>query len=98
MKILTENDYKVLSRIFDIKENKGISKINGITRNELVKKTNLSYTKIRIAINSLIEYGFVEIGIAKGREKTFYITEEGLLELKNITMPSINLEGGKVNE
>lgn len=98
MKVLTENDYKVLSRIFDVKENKGISKINGTTRNELVEKTDLSYTKIRIAINSLIEHGFVEVGIAKGRERTFYITEKGILELKELALPSVNLERGNNNE
>ena len=98
MKVLTENDYKVLARIFDVKQNIGLSKVKGITRKSLVEKTGLSYTKVRLAISLLMEYGFVDMGIAKGKEMTFYITEKGLLELKNITMTSVNIEGGNVNE
>lgn len=98
MKVLTENDYKVLSRMFDVKQNIGLSKIKGITRKTLTEKTGLSYTKVRMAISLLMEYGFVDMGIAKGKEMTFYITEKGLLELKNITLTSVKIEGGNINE
>lgn len=98
MKVLTENDYKVLSRIFDVKQNIGLSKVKGVTRKNLTEKTGLSYTKVRTAISLLMEYGFVDIGIAKGKEMTYYITEKGILELKSITSTSVNIEGGKVNE
>lgn len=98
MKVLTENDYKVLSRMFDVKQNIGLSKIKGITRKSLTEKTGLSYTKVRMAVSLLMEYGFVDMGIAKGKEMTFYITEKGLLELKNITLTSVKIEGGSVNE
>lgn len=98
VKVLTENDYKVLSRMFDVKQNIGLSKIKGITRKTLTEKTGLSYTKVRMAISLLMEYGFVDMGIAKGKEMTFYITEKGLLELKNITLTSVKIEGGNINE
>lgn len=86
MRVLTQNDYKVFSKVFASGAN---SKITGITVAELKESTELSSTKVRVAIKSLIDYGFVNIGISKGREKTYYITSSGANELKTISKPVI---------
>jgi DNA-binding transcriptional regulator GbsR (MarR family) len=92
MRILTENDYKVLGKILNRKEDKGLAKNSGVTRNELKTWTGLSYTKVGDALKILIEYEFVAMGIAKGREKTYYLTSNGLLELKTLTQKVINIK------
>ncbi|MBY6838809.1 hypothetical protein [Clostridium botulinum] len=92
MRILTENDYKVMTRILNRKENKGLSKTTGVTRNELKELTGLSYTKVGDALNTLIEYDFVSIGISKGRQKTYYLSVNGLNELKSLTEQVINIK------
>lgn len=90
MRILTENDYKIMSRFINLK---ALSKTTGITRKVLTEATGLSYTKVRSGVNALIEYGFIDIGIAKGREMTYFITEKGTIELKTIAESSINIKG-----
>ncbi|MEG2289665.1 MAG: hypothetical protein RSC24_06825 [Clostridium sp.] len=94
MRVLTEKDYKVMSKILN--KNKGNSKINGITRNELKCLTDLSYSKVGDALKSLIEHGFVEQGISKGREKTYFITQDGVLELKSIVECSVKINKGEI--
>jgi len=92
MRVLTEYDYKVLGKILNRKEDKGLSKTTGVTRKELEKLTKLSYTKIGDALKILIELDFVSMGIAKGREKTYYLTVNGLDELKTITQKIVNIK------
>jgi DNA-binding transcriptional regulator GbsR (MarR family) len=92
MRVLTENDYRVMARILNRKENKGLSKTTGLTRNELKELASLSYTKIGDALNALIEYDFVSIGISKGREKTYFLTANGLNELNSLAQQVINIK------
>lgn len=92
MRVLTEYDYKVLGKILNRKEDKGLSKTSGVTRRELEKATGLSYTKIGDALKLLMELDFVSMGIAKGREKTYYLTVNGLEELKSITQKIIDIK------
>jgi len=96
MRVLTENDYKVMSRILNRKDDKGLSKTTGVTRSELKELTDLSYTKVGDALNLLIEYDFVSIGISKGRQKTYYLSINGLNELKSLTQKVINIKKGDV--
>lgn len=96
MRVLTENDYKVMTRIVNVKEDKGLAKNTGVTRSYLKDLTNLSYTKVGDALNLLIEYEFVSIGISKGRQKTYYLTINGLNELKSLTQKVINIKKGDV--
>lgn len=99
MKLLTENDYKILTRFTNAKDKMGLSKANGITRKYLMDVTNLSYTKIREGVNLLLEYQFLEVGISKGRERTYYLTEKGMVELRSIAELSIKVDKGEnVNE
>jgi DNA-binding transcriptional regulator GbsR (MarR family) len=92
MRVLTEYDYRVLGKILNRKEDKGLSKTSGVTRRELEKLTGLSYTKIGDALKLLIELDFVAMGIAKGREKTYYLTVNGLEELKSITQKIVDIK------
>lgn len=92
MRVLTEYDYRVLGKILNRKEDKGLSKTTGVTRKELEKSTELSYTKIGDALKILIELDFVSMGIAKGREKTYYLTVNGLEELKSVTQKIVNIK------
>lgn len=99
MKVLTHNDYKIMSKILNVKEKKGISKLTGVTRKQLMELANVSYTKTGDALKLLMEYGFVDHGISNGRERTYYLTQKGMLELKNIAECSIEVnKGGNVNE
>lgn len=98
MRILTEKDYKVMTKILNRKENKGLSKQTGLTRKELQEATSLSYSKVRDALKSLIEYGFVDVGIAKGKERTYYLTMNGINELKDLSKSVINIREGNINE
>jgi predicted transcriptional regulator len=98
MRTLTEKDYKVMTRIMNPKDKTGLSKLNGVTRKYLTEATKLSYSKVRLAIESLKEHGFIEEGIAKGRESTYYLTEKGMLELKSLAQSSIIIKGEKCNE
>lgn len=96
MRVLTENDYKVLGKILNRDNDRGLSKTSGVTRNELKEWTGLSYTKVGDALKVLMEYEFVVMGIAKGREKTYYLTPNGLTELKEITQKIINVKKEKL--
>lgn len=97
-RVLTEKDYKVMSKLLDRENNKGLSKMAGLTRKELEVACEVSYSKVKDALNALIEYGFVDIGVAKGREKTYYLTQEGLIELKEITKNVVKIKGDSNNE
>lgn len=98
MRVLTENDYKVMSKVLDRSGETGISKTTGTTVSILAEKSNLSTTKVRDALNTLIEYGYIELGISKGRERTYFLTPNGMIELKSITQKSINIKGDVINE
>lgn len=98
MRLLTENDYKVMSRVLDRSGKLGISKTTGTTVNIVTGKTSLSTSKVRDALNTLVEYGFIDIGISKGREKTYFLTLNGMIELKSITQKSITIKGDVINE
>lgn len=95
MRLLTENDYRILVRILD---EGSMSKTSGITISILKPLVNLSYTKINVALKTLVEYGFVELGISKGRERTFYITQKGVMELNSITQNVVNIKRSEINE
>lgn len=98
MRILTEKDYKVMSKLLNRNENKGLSKTTGLTRKELQVLCDVSYSKVRDALETLIEYEFVALGIAKGKEKTYYLTANGLNELKEITKSVVKIKEDGINE
>jgi DNA-binding transcriptional regulator GbsR (MarR family) len=100
MRDLTENDYKVLTKVFDKTNDKGFSRATGSTIEDIKEKIDfLSESKIRSAIKALIEYEYVSKGVKKGKKDTFYITALGLTDLKNLNKKSINIiKGDGINE
>lgn len=101
MKLLTENDYKILTKVFNSKSTQGMSKISGVTVKYLSECTNLSLTKIRNALTLLIDYEFIDYGISKGRERTYYLTPKGFEEIRSLTKSTINVinkNGGNEDE
>lgn len=81
----TENDFKILKAILDRGDNKkGLIISNGTTIDEIVKKTNLSDRKVRDTLNRFKEIGCVAEGIKKVRTKTYVLTKEGFILLKDI--------------
>lgn len=98
MRVLTEKDYRVMSKLLNRKENKGLSKTTGLTRKELQTLCGVSYSKVRDALETLIEYEFVALGIAKGKEKTYYLTANGLNELKEVTKSVVKIKEDGINE
>jgi len=100
MRDLTENDYKILGKVFDKTKDKGFSRATGSTIEEIKARIDfLSESKIRSAIRALIEYEYIGKGVKKGKKDTFYITALGLTELKNLNKKSINIiKGDVINE
>lgn len=88
MKALTKNDYKVLTCLF--KEG-AMSRVKSATVKQLKEGVDtssdkvISETKVRDALKILMEYDFVALGIADGRTKTYFITQEGLNELTSLS-------------
>lgn len=82
LKNLTYNDYKILQKI--ISDKKGISKLTGRTKNEIIELTGLSRTKVNTSIWELEKLGLIEEGIMKVRAKTYYITPKGSELLKEM--------------
>lgn len=81
----TENDYRVLKNISDKEDKeKGFSKLNATSRQEIVAKTGLSYKKVSDAIASFLEEGLIDYGIARGKTKTYHLTIKGLEELNSL--------------
>lgn len=97
MRDLTENDYKVLTKVFDKSADKGFSRATGSTIEEIKTRIEfLSDSKIRSAIKALIEYEYVGKGVKKGKKDSFYITALGLADLQNLNKKTVNIIKGDV--
>lgn len=96
MKLLTQNDYRVLREVLRYGS---LSKNKAISIKQMQPLVNLSYTKVNTAFKGLVEHGFVDMGIPNGRERTFYITENGINELNNLSIPVVDIKrGGNLSE
>lgn len=83
MKALTKNDYKVLTCLF---KQGAMSRVKSATVKQLKGDvSNISETKVRDALKILMEYDFVALGIADGRTKTYFITQEGVDEITSLS-------------
>lgn len=91
---LTINDIKVMSLMFDIKTGIGLSKAKGMTVEEIVEKTSeiMSESKVRNAINKLLQCGFVDLGIKNGKKKTYHITSFGFEYIVSIKETVIEIK------
>lgn len=98
--ILTMSDYKVLTNIID-KSNviQGSNKLKATTVQMLMDRTQLSYSTIRLSIIKLKKLNLIADGVKNGKIKTYYITEQGLLEIESVkkVVKLVNL-GGNNNE
>ena len=86
MTIYTALDYKILRSVRSDKNSptKGYTKGNGTTIKEIIDITGLSEGKVRTTVTKLVKDGFLNLGISQGRTRTYYITKEGIEELKSI--------------
>lgn len=50
----------------------------------MIRELKFSESKIRLAINNFIKDGYVKEGIKQGKSKTYFITDKGLEELRNL--------------
>jgi hypothetical protein len=83
--VFTENDYRILKAIIDRNnEKKGLCKANGTTIKELVAKTQLSDKKVRLAIKSFLDCGYITEGASIVKAKTFILTPLGFEELNSL--------------
>lgn len=90
---LTINDIKVMSLMFDIKTGIGLSKAKGMTIEEIKAKTKeISESKVRNAINKLLQCGFVDLGIKNGKKKTYHITSFGFEYIVSIKETVIEIK------
>ena len=82
---LTINDFAILKSILSDNDiDKGVIKTKGTSIKEIVEMTGLSYNKIYQSLNQFKIKGLIEYGLSRGREKTFIVTEYGLLTIKEI--------------
>lgn len=83
--MLTLSEYNILEAIID-KNNKtkGVIALYGTTKKEIEDKTSLSKTKIFTALQKFENQGLVKKGLKQGNSNSYYLTEEGLLKLKEI--------------
>lgn len=89
---LNISDYQVLNSIIDRDNEKGMSKLRGVTVMELVDITGFSSTKVRNSLKKLIDKGFVAYAIKRVRSDAFHITEDGLHEMMSVGEAVVNID------
>lgn len=91
------NDYKILQSIIS-KDGKGLSRLRGVTLKEMSESTGLSLSKVKQSKDLLISNGYIAEGVTKVRAKTYYITNDGINELKDVKRKVTSQNnGGKMN-
>lgn len=84
MKTLNNNSIKVLIKIRDKENNLGLCKGRGMTKDDIVKRSELSVSTVNRAIKLLQEKGYINEAIKYINKKTYYISEDGINMLKLI--------------
>lgn len=82
MKEINSNTYVVLASMRDKENNLGMCKARGITKGDILKRTGLCESTINRAIDLLIACGFIKEAIKQVNKKAYYISEEGMEEIK----------------
>ena len=72
---LNKSDYFILDTMY---KNKCVNRICSLTKQKLAKKCELSVYKISSTMKMFQNMGLVEEGAREIREKTYYLTEEGI--------------------
>lgn len=82
MKEINNNTYLVLASIRDKDNNLGLCKARGITKGDILKRCGLCESTVNRAIDLLIACGFIKEAIKQVNKKAYYISEEGMEEIK----------------
>lgn len=89
MKTLNNNSIKVLIKIRDKENNLGLCQGRGMTKDDIVKRSELSVSTVNRAIKLLMEKGYINEAIKNINKKAYYISEDGIKMLKLINKKSI---------
>ena len=89
MKTLNNNSIKVLIKIRDKENNLGLCQGRGMTKEDIVKRSELSVSTVNRAIKLLMEKGYINEAIKNINKKAYYISEDGIKMLKLINKKSI---------
>ncbi|HAU85067.1 MAG TPA: hypothetical protein DCW90_06090 [Lachnospiraceae bacterium] len=84
---MTKNDMHILDAIRTCKAENAL---RGVPVSSLVPKTNLSHTKIRSSMKTLIAAGYVEEGFMQKNARTYYITESGIELIRKLLFEAKN--------
>ena len=82
------NDIKILCSIVDKDTQRGLSLGKGTTVEQLQKKTKFSVPKIRRTIKKLKEDGLIADGIRIVSHKSYYVTDDGIKKMDELTLIS----------
>lgn len=78
--IFNTSDYAILEVL--VKHN-CTSPMASLTREQLVKFTDLSMSKIRMSVTNFVFANILKEGAKDGKKKTYYITKDGLKNYQN---------------
>jgi DNA-binding transcriptional regulator PaaX len=84
MSNLNSNDYRILACVVDKEKNRGLAIGRGSTLKQIVEKTGLSIVKVRNTIMILLEEGLILEGIKKAQAKSYCMSENGAIKLKEL--------------
>jgi DNA-binding transcriptional regulator GbsR (MarR family) len=76
---LNKNDYKILLLLG---QEQCFTEFKSFTLATLSEKTHYSIAKLRSSVKLLKALGYISEGAMYGQKKTYYITELGLLKIK----------------
>lgn len=83
--LLNLNDIDIIRSMMDKKTGRGFSKSYGSTVKEVQELTGLSISKVRSSINKFKKMGWVDEGIKDRKTKCYYVTEQGIYGLEDLT-------------
>ena len=83
MKALNNNTYLVLASIRDKDNNLGLCKARGMTKVDILKRSELSESTVQRAIELLLALGYIKEAIKQVNRKAYYISEEGMKEMQD---------------
>lgn len=83
--LLNLNDIDIIKAMMDKNTGRGFSKSYGSTVKDVEEITELSISKIRSSINKFKNMGWIDEGVKDGKTKCYYVTEEGIAGLEDLT-------------
>lgn len=78
---MTKNDIYILGAI---KKVDAINSLKSVPVSTLCKNVNLSHTKVRTSVKTLMENELVDEGYMQKNAKTYFITKKGLELINNL--------------